>query len=255
MARKSPRIPKPGDRFDRLVVKRKGEDYIDPKSGKHKSQYWCQCDCNSPEKLILGTALTAGKIRSCGCLHREVASETAKTKISHGKKYNKYDLSGEYGIGYTTKGQEFYFDLEDYDKIKDICWYINRGYLVGEDCSQTPSKTVRMHQIILPTEQDYIADHIFSDRKNDNRKSNLRVATQKENTRNRKMSRNNTSGHTGVSFSKRYKKWAAYIRFEDKQYHLGYFKQKKDAIAARKKAEKEMFGDFRYKGETYEKDY
>lgn len=33
---------------------------------------------------------------------------------------NTYDLSGEYGIGYTTKGEEFWFDLEDYDKIKSI---------------------------------------------------------------------------------------------------------------------------------------
>ena len=37
------------------------------------------------------------------------------------KKYNTYDLSGEYGIGYTSKGEEFYFDLDDYDKIKDYC--------------------------------------------------------------------------------------------------------------------------------------
>lgn len=33
------------------------------------------------------------------------------------KIFNKYDLSGEYGIGYTSKGEEFYFDLEDYKKM------------------------------------------------------------------------------------------------------------------------------------------
>ena len=27
------------------------------------------------------------------------------------KKYNNYDLTGEYGIGYTFKNEEFYFDL------------------------------------------------------------------------------------------------------------------------------------------------
>ena len=44
------------------------------------------------------------------------------------KKYNKYDLSGEYGIGWTSNtNQEFYFDLEDYDKIKDYCWIYNKG--------------------------------------------------------------------------------------------------------------------------------
>ena len=39
------------------------------------------------------------------------------------KKYNKYDLTGKFGIGYTSKGEEFYFDLEDYDKIKNHLWY------------------------------------------------------------------------------------------------------------------------------------
>lgn len=37
------------------------------------------------------------------------------------KRYNRYDLTGEYGIGYTNQGVEFYFDLEDYDKIKEYC--------------------------------------------------------------------------------------------------------------------------------------
>ena len=36
---------------------------------------------------------------------------------------NVYDLSGEYGIGYTLKGEPFWFDLEDYDLIKDYCWH------------------------------------------------------------------------------------------------------------------------------------
>lgn len=27
---------------------------------------------------------------------------------------NTYDLSGEYGIGYTSNGEQFYFDKEDF---------------------------------------------------------------------------------------------------------------------------------------------
>ena len=41
------------------------------------------------------------------------------SKLYH-KKYNTYDLSGEYGIGYSNSGKEFYFDLDDYDLIKEI---------------------------------------------------------------------------------------------------------------------------------------
>lgn len=96
-----------------MVVTAKAEDKIFSNSGKHKSQWYCNCDCGTKNKIILGSALTSGNIRSCGCLHKEVASETAKTKISHGKKYNEYDLSGKYGIGYDSNGNKFFFDLEN----------------------------------------------------------------------------------------------------------------------------------------------
>lgn len=33
-------------------------------------------------------------------------------------KHNTYDLSGDFGIGYTDKGEKFYFDISDYEKIK-----------------------------------------------------------------------------------------------------------------------------------------
>lgn len=78
-----------------MVVTAKAEDKIFSNSGKHKSQWYCNCDCGTKNKIILGSALTSGNIRSCGCLHKEVASETAKTKISHGKKYNELVYRGE----------------------------------------------------------------------------------------------------------------------------------------------------------------
>ena len=52
---------------------------------------------------------------------------------------------------------------------------------------------------------------------------------------------NNSSGHTGVYFDKRTEKWQAYINFQKKRYHLGLFKNKEQAIRARKSAEKKLF--------------
>lgn len=233
-----------GQRFGRLVVKARADDYIDPKSGKHKSRWLCDCDCGN-EKIVEGRNLTNGKVVSCGCYHKEVSSITAKTKISHGKKYNTYDLSGKYGIGYTTKGEEFYFDLEDYDKIKDICWYINnKGYVIGH----SNKKAIKMARLIMNVLNDetVVVDHIRSDNKNDNRKSNLRITTQENNARNHRVSKNNKSGHTGVWWNKSINKWRAYIRYKNKHITLGEFINKEDAIKAREKAEKEMFGEFRY---------
>ena len=71
------------------------------------------------------------------------------------KKYNIYDLSGEYGIGYTFKNEKFYFDLEDYNKIKDDCWHIDaNGYVIN-------GKRKRFHRIIMGLNNSKILiDHI-----------------------------------------------------------------------------------------------
>ena len=235
-----------------MVVTAKAEDKIFSNSGKHKSQWYCNCDCGTKNKIILGSALTSGNIRSCGCLHKEVASETAKTKISHGKKYNEYDLSGTYGIGYDSNGNKFFFDLEDYDKIKDICWFKDsRGYFVGHVLGE--NKQVRLHRLILGI-QDIddsliVGDHIYSDRKYDNRKQNLRITEQKHNTKNRIRPSNNTSGKTGVSWRKDINKWTAYIGINHKQIYLGSYNNIQEAIDVRINAEKKYFREYRVKNE------
>ena len=59
-----------------------------------------------------------------------------------------------------------------------------------------------------------------------------------------KPAKNNSSGVTGVTWRKNSQKWYARICFKGKSYSLGYYKELGDAIAARKQAEKELFGGF-----------
>ena len=62
-----------GERFGRLLVlQRDGAN----KHGQVK--WWCECDCGV-RKHVLGTLLTKGETKSCGCLHREVTSNVSKT--------------------------------------------------------------------------------------------------------------------------------------------------------------------------------
>ncbi len=75
----------------------------------------CICECGTISYNVNLNSLVLGKSKSCGCLAKEICSTVHK-------KYNTYDLSDEYGIGFTSKGEKFYFDLEDYDKIKNYCW-------------------------------------------------------------------------------------------------------------------------------------
>ncbi len=156
------------------------------------------------------------------------------------RKHNTYDLSGEYGISYTTKGKEFYFDLEDYDLIKDYCWYINNdGYV----CTNSNNIAIRMHNVIMNFKSDI--DHIHH-KKYGNRKSESRIVTRSQNQMNCKLSSNNTSGVTGVSFDKAVNKWLAYITVNKKQIKLGRYKYFNDAVKARKEAKEKYFGEYSY---------
>ena len=86
--------------------------------------------------------------------------------------------------------------------------------------------------------EDMVVDHINHNRL-DNRKQNLRLCTQGENLRNKKVK--------GVTFDKRRNKWYARIMINRKNLHLGSFDTKEEAIEARKQAEIEYFGEYRYK--------
>lgn len=85
-------------------------------------------------------------------------------------------------------------------------------------------------------------DHINGNR-SDNRLANLREAIRSENMQNKGKYRNNSSGLTGVSWSKVRNKWAANIQAGNVQKNLGFFSTKEEAYLAylKAKAEKHAF--------------
>ena len=86
-------------------------------------------------------------------------------------------------------------------------------------------------------------DHINSDR-DDNRWSNLRLATRSQNNRNGGITAANKSGCRGVSIVKRTGKWHARIKHEGKIIILGDYADINEAIAARKAAEIKYWGEW-----------
>ena len=78
-------------------------------------------------------------------------------------------------------------------------------------------------------------DHINHVR-NDNRLVNLRFVTRRENMRNQSLSSKNTSGVTGVYFSKAKKKYIAQIKVNQETIYLGIFDTLEEAAAARAEA-------------------
>lgn len=71
----------------------------------------------------------------------------------------------------------------------------------------------------------------------DNRIANLRDVTCAQNHQNRARKTNSASGHLGVTWHKRDKRWQAYIEIGGVNKHLGHFIELTDAVAARKQAE------------------
>lgn len=201
----------------------------------------CSCKCGGTKRTIASNVIL-GKTTSCGCVQRE------KSTLAH-KKYNQYDLTGEYGVGWTTNTNEkFYFDLEDYDKIKDYCWSTTTsGYLRANDLLPFSRKNIIMHRLVMGKFEDdgLVIDHINHNTL-DNRKCNLRICQEINNAQNKIKLKNNSSGITGISKNKQNGKYEAYITYDYKRRFLGYFENIEDAIEARKNAEQRYFGEYSY---------
>ena len=130
-------------------------------------------------------------------------------------------MNGEYGIGWTTRGDKFLFDLDDYDNIKKYCWNTKDGngdYKRGVTNTEY-SKTVPLHFIITGKHN---IDHKNRDTF-DNRKSNFRECTYQQNSSNRSKQSNNTSGIIGVIWRKDNKKWEARININKNKLNWGAF--------------------------------
>lgn len=225
----------------RLTVLRQTDDYVDPQ-GNHVAMWVCECDCEEHNQVVVrGAALKNGNTLSCGCLHREglIRNNTVLKK-----KTNKYNLTGDYGIGWTTNtNKEFYFDLEDYDKIKDYAWRektTNNGKYHEVVARDNVTKTdVIMAWIIVGKYYDHIDRNPLN-----NRKDNLRKATYSQNAQNRTMNSNNTSGVIGVNYTKDRNQWRAQLQHYNQKKLYVNCNTKNEAIIARLQAEAKYFGEF-----------
>lgn len=218
-------------RFGKLEVVKQVEDYISPK-GRHAKRWLCKCDCGK-EKIVKGDNLRGGTT-SCGCYNKERAIEV-------NKKYNQWELfmTTNKAVGTDSKGRKFTIDIEDWLKCKDYYWSVGtQGYVTAI----INNKTILLHRYVMNCPDDKVVDHINGD-PTDNRKSNLRICTQQQNTMNRKKSSNNTSGCTGVCWSNN--KWQAQIGYRGKVLNLGLFTNIEDAIKARQDAELKYYGEYR----------
>lgn len=74
-----------------------------------------------------------------------------------------------------------------------------------------------------------------------NKVENLRLVTIGENRKNSQLSSKNTSGHVGVHFCRRSKRWIAKVQVNGRHIHIGAFVEKASAALAAETA-RQMYG-------------
>lgn len=83
-------------------------------------------------------------------------------------------------------------------------------------------------------------DHM-NGKRNDNRWSNIREATKKQNNENIPLRSDNKSGHRGIYWFKQTNRWRASVRHNGVRIGVGYFKNLEDAVKAVKEMRDELY--------------
>lgn len=143
-----------------------------------------------------------------------------------------------------SKGYIAIVDAVDADRVSHYQWsaqpvgstvYAQRS-LKRDDGAWT---TQRMHQLLT--------GYAITDHRNgnglDNRRANLREATQGQNLFNQRRKRG-ASGFKGVTWWKRDSKWKAQISAAGTNHHLGYYQTKEEAARVYDAAARDLHGEF-----------
>lgn len=222
-----------GQRFGKLTV----IELDIEESTKRKRRYWkCKCDCGNEKTINESHLLKKNGTRSCGCLH--------KSAISRSNEYYLYEEYG-FGIGFfngRSSNEFFVFDIEDFDCIKDRCWYkTGDGYVRAKIRCYQPNdvynKEQFLHREIMrkyygDNINNYMVDHI-NHNKLDNRKYNLRLCDAGVNNRNRKSPKEGSNtGYRNIHYKERDDLYEFSIKLNKQSYHKG-FKSLDDVIKYR----------------------
>lgn len=145
-----------------------------------------------------------------------------------------------------TKGMFAMIDEEDFELVSRYKWYA-RPVERTHYANSKSKKLIIMHRLIMDINDPSIQiDHRNRDGL-DNRRSNLRIATNSQNTCNRAPYKNRSSIYKGVYFDKKAQKWACQIRpIGGKTKHVGYFISEIEAALRYNEVAIKYHGEFAY---------
>jgi hypothetical protein len=134
----------------------------------------------------------------------------------------------------------------DLPLVRPFRWRWNGHYVISAPQKNRIRKTILIHRVILGvTDRSITVDHRDLDTLN-NRRSNLRLASQSQQMANsRKPNRlNSLSKYKGVSWRKRRKRWQASIMVQGRKIHLGFYTTESEAARQYDQAAYQYFGEF-----------
>lgn len=195
----------------------------------YRGLYWrCICECGN-EIITRGSNLKSGATKSCGCLQKEVASNTAKNNFtSHGLRYHKI-----YKAWRNAKSRVQNINSADYPD------YGGRGITM---CREWLDSFEAFAEDMLPSYEDGLE----LERINVNGnycKENCVWETEGVQGHNKRKRSGCTSIYMGVHFHKATGKFAAAISLNGTSTHLGLFLDEEDAAIVYDNASEDAYGD------------
>ncbi len=195
-----------GQRFGKLLV----VEATEMRSSKKCIVWKCICDCGNTAYVPSGQ-LIEGNTKSCGCLWKPPIKEY------EGRRFGQLTVLSYAG---REKGNHLW-------RCRCDCGRETVARQTELQSGKTKSCGCLKRKAVL---------------------ENMRLIdgtsiTMLEASKRNRLSRNNTSGHTGVYRDKRSGKWQAQITFKGKTYFLGSYEKIEDAVESRKRGE-EMYDDF-----------
>ena len=142
-------------------------------------------------------------------------------------------------------------DLEDLERVINFpyTWFAKYNHTNGEYYATASvyhpelqqSRPIFLHQFLM-NENGKDVDHKNNDTL-DNRKSNMRVAEERNNSKNRKgKNKNNTSGHRNVCLVDG--KWVVQLQIDGKNTRLGKFDDVHEAGKFAEEMRQKYYGEF-----------
>jgi len=132
-------------------------------------------------------------------------------------------------------------DDSDYENLSKETWTFMKSPKDKIGYARSSRIQKKMEKFLLPVPKGKMIDHINGNSL-DNRRSNLRICTQKQNSRNKASA--GLSQFKGVSWNTASRKWQLYIYYKNNNRFLGLFENERHAAMVYDIWAKDIFGEF-----------